>query len=128
MSAAIKAAHFEQLKARHPEALKQTLGSGASLITVPSVPLSAGWNAQATSIRFIEQVQYPFAAPDCFWTDDGLRLANGQNPHSSAPQVIPETQQSALWFSWHVGNNWNPNTDNLLTWMGCIGERLRRPQ
>ena len=128
MSPAIKEAHLAQLKLRYPDATRQTLASGSSLITIPSVLLPTGWNAASTSVRFMEQPQYPFAAPDCFWGDELLRLANGQNPQSSGTQMIPETQLNGLWFSWHVGNKWNPNTDNYLTWMGCIGERLRRPQ
>jgi hypothetical protein len=128
MSEAIKGAHFGQLKARYPDATKQVLPSGSSLIVIPRVPLPVGWNGPTTLVRFIEQAQYPFAAPDCFWADEELRLANGQNPQSSAAQVIPETQLNGLWFSWHVGDRWNPNTDNHLTWMGCIAERLRKPQ
>ena len=114
--------------ARYPDATRLSLASGAALITVPRVALPPGWNAATTSIRFIEPLQYPFAALDCFWASGGLRLANGQNPQSSNfNQAIPETQQNGLWFSWHVGQRWNANSDSYLTWMGCIGERVRRP-
>ena len=128
MSEAIKAAHFGQLKARYSDATKQALPSGSSLIVIPRVPLPVGWNAPTTSVRFIEQAQYPFAAPDCFWVDEELRRANGQNPQSSAAQVIPGLSLTAFGSLGMSTADRNPSTDNHLTWMGCIAERLRKPQ
>jgi hypothetical protein len=128
MSAGIKDAHFEQLKTRYPAATRVPLPSGAALVAVPEVTLPSGWSAQASSVRFIEPAQYPFACPDCFWADEGLRLANNHNPQNSQVNGIPETSERGLWFSWHVRDQWNPSSDTLLTWMGCILDRFRRAQ
>jgi hypothetical protein len=47
------------------------------------------------------------------------------------PNQIPETNLTELWFSWHVVDqqaNWNPNRDDLSTYVAVIAERFRRLQ
>ena len=126
MSAEIQDTHFTQLLGRYPNASRLTLKSGASLITVPAISLPAGWSATETPVRFIISSEYPYACPDCFYGDEGLCLAGGGNPQNSAENPIPETHQKGRWFSWHVHDRWNSKRDNLLTWMACITDRLRR--
>jgi hypothetical protein len=44
---------------------------------------------------------------------------------------IPGAGQQGLWFSWHIVDqnmNWNPNRDDLETYVGVIAERFRRLQ
>ena len=94
---------------------------------VPAVPLPPGWSKSASGVRFLVPVAYPFAALDCFWADEELRLASGQLPASSgSPNPIPETGQSGLWFSWHLVGAWNPNRDTLSSWVNTIHDRLRQ--
>jgi hypothetical protein len=104
-----------------------TLPSGAVLVTAPGIALPAGWSASTTTVRFLAPLGYPQAAPDCFWADNGLRLAGGAMPASSGNNnIIPETSIPGLWFSWHVQDRWDPNRDTLISWMNTIIDRLRR--
>ncbi|MEJ0011256.1 MAG: E2/UBC family protein [Bauldia sp.] len=122
---------FERLKQRYPDAVLTALPSGAGLVTIPAVSLPEGWSRATSSVRFVVPIGYPGPAPDCFWADQELRLANGQQPQASQVNQIPEANQQALWFSWHVveaAKNWNPNRDDLLTFVGIIMDRFRRPQ
>ncbi len=128
MSAGLQDTHFKHFLDRYPAASRSLLRSGASLITLPAISLPAGWNAAQTSVRFVLSSEYPHACPDCFYGDEGLCLVGGGNPQNSAVNAIPETDQKGRWFSWHVNQVWNPAADNLLTWIGCIADRLRRPQ
>lgn len=123
-------AQFDQVKSRYPSATREPLTpSNSALITLPHFSLPGGWNKAAATIRFVEPNGYPFAAPDCFWTDGDLRLASGREPQNTATNAIPETQLTGLlWFSWHVRDNWNPSRDNLLTWVACIADRFRKLQ
>ncbi len=123
------AGDFDEVKLRHAGATREALVSGAALITLPDFRLSGGWSKSAVALRFIEPKGYPLACPDCFWTDEDLRLASGAMPQNSAFNPIPETQfAKVLWFSWHVNQTWNPNRDNLVTWLACIAERFRKLQ
>jgi len=105
------------------------LPSGTTLVDVQNVALPPGWSAGLTRVRFLVPVPYPFAALDCFWADNSLRLANGAPPQNAgADNVIPETSEAGLWFSWHLTGPWDPNRDTLSSWMNTIIDRLRRPQ
>ena len=120
---------FEAVKVRFPGAELVELASGAALVTIPDYKLPAGWSRPTTTIRFIVPVGYPGPFPDCFWADTGLRLAGEVLPHGSAePNAIPETDQHGLWFSWHIVDqqrNWNPNRDDLNTYVGVIAARFQ---
>jgi hypothetical protein len=124
--------HFEAVRRRYPDAQLEPLPSGAALFTIPDFKLPPGWSAISTCVRFIVPVGYPGPFPDCFWASSGLRLTNGQMPQATQdPHQIPETALHGLWFSWHVTDahaNWNPNRDDLNTWIGAIAERFRRAQ
>jgi hypothetical protein len=105
------------------------LPGGTILVTVPGVPLPPGWSAERTAVRFLVPAGYPFAALDCFWADNSLRLAGGGLPRSSgADNVVPDTAEAGLWFSWHLTSPWDPNRDTLSTWMNVILTRLRTAQ
>jgi hypothetical protein len=113
------------IRARFPEATVCQLPSGAALVTVPDFEIAPGWSARRTTVRFLAPVGYPYAAPDCFWADAELRLANGTMPQNSAINPIPETSLQGLWFSWHLQKPWNPNVDCFLTWLATIDARFR---
>lgn len=126
MIPAIPNRHFSKLQERYPDATLTMLPSGAALITVPAVSLPTGWSKPTSSIRFIAPVGYPSAVPDCFWADKDLRLAENRMPqNASADNPVPELNLPGLWFSWHVqANNWNPNRDNLLSYLATIMARF----
>lgn len=120
-------AQFAQLGERYASLDIQKLASGTHLVEIHDVPLPAGWSQTSTSIRFLVPVAYPFAALDCFWADNGLRLASGNVPtNSGSDNVVPETQIAGLWFSWHLASPWNPSRDTLSSWMNSINDRMRQ--
>jgi hypothetical protein len=120
--------HLERLRTRVGEVQSQEVPSTGWVIRVPSVALPVGWNKQVIRVSFVAPQGYPFAKPDCFWTDNDLRLANGNMPQNAQlNNPIPGVPDSLLWFSWHV-DPWNPNRDDLLTWFALIKQRLSKPQ
>ncbi|NYD91080.1 E2/UBC family protein [Sphingomonas melonis] len=117
---------LEQLRERFGEAHASTMASGTTLVTVPGVRLPEGWSRSSTTIRFLVPPGYPFAQLDCFWADPDLLLAPGATPQNAALNVIPETRQQGMWFSWHLASAWSPNRDTLSTWMNVVIDRLRQ--
>lgn len=120
---------FLRVRERYPEATLAPLPSGAALFTLPGVRLPAGWSHPETTIRFIVPAGYPGPAPDCFWSDAVLTVNGGAMPQATQPSnVIPETGIRAQWYSWHVtnaANNWNPNRDDLMTYLSIVLDRFR---
>ncbi len=117
---------FEILKAEIQNVNHRKLSSGAVLITIPVFKLPPGWSLNETEIYFIAPAGFPFAKPDCFWANPGLKLKNGGMPKNAQLQKIPEVNelQPQMWFSWHV-SQWNPSYDNLSTFVHVIQARLR---
>jgi hypothetical protein len=118
---------FEILKGYEPNASLQKLPDGSHIISVLDVCLPTGWSKKSTEIKFLTPVGYPIARPDCFWTDNDLRLSNGNLPQNTAFNPIPNVLGNQLWFSWHLAS-WNPNNDNLLTYLNVIKRRLQDPR
>lgn len=114
---------FTQLLRAHPKAVLEALSDGTTLVTVPDVPLPAGWSAKSTTVSFIVPIGYPAARPDCFYADADLRLAESRMPHATQMNTVPGRPQPQLWFSWHL-SNWNPASDTLLTYLRVIERRL----
>jgi hypothetical protein len=114
---------FQILRDELPAARLERLADGSHVIIIPGVPLPTGWSKNSIELKFVAPVGYPFSRPDCFWTDADLRLASGAIPQNTGPTPIPHLGTPQLWFSWHVGN-WNPNSDNLLTYLHVIERRL----
>jgi E2/UBC family protein E len=116
---------LEELRQVYPNGAEpRTLPSGAVLIELRRVELPKGWNKPSTSIRFLVPVGYPFAAPDCFWADQDLRVHPNTQPQATNFQPIPEINSPGLWFSWHV-QGWNPSRNNLVTFVKVIEQRLK---
>ena len=118
---------LERLAHSFPGSSATALSDGSVLVTVPGVRLPPGWSQPATTVGFIVPVGYPIAKPDCFYTDAGLRLANGALPMNANPQQVPHTTELRLWFSWHLAS-WNPGKDSLLNYLRVIQDRLARTQ
>lgn len=117
--------HVQRLRARYGSAEVRAVNGSGTLISVPAISLSAGWNKSSTSIHFLAPAGYPYSKPDCFWADADLRLASGALPQSANVQAVPGLGTPALWFSWHT-DHWNAGRDDLLTWIASIKERLGR--
>lgn len=115
---------FAVVQQYYPQASLRQLPSGAALISIPEFPLPPGWSERSTTVKFLAPVGYPLSKPDCFWANQGLRLANGGMPQASNISPIPEVNEHNLWFSWHAGP-WNVNRDNLLTYLRVIEARLK---
>jgi hypothetical protein len=119
---------FEQLRRKYPHSTLQQLPDGSAIITAPDIPLDdQKWNKQSTTVYFLAPVGYPTAKPDCFWTDADLRLRNGSPPKNTGNQPPPRIGVPTLWFSWHA-SKWNPNSDNLRTYLRMIEDRLAQSE
>lgn len=108
----------------YPSAAMRETGDGTQIVSV-QLPLCAGWNAASTLARFLVPIPFPAAHPDCFYADEGLRLASGGMPTNAGLQ--PLVGEQLMWFSWHV-SSWNPARESLLGYVRFITERLRRAQ
>jgi hypothetical protein len=116
---------FNILQAEYPMAELKPLPDGSHLIVIPDIKLPPAWSKKSVKVKFIAPVGYPFGRPDCFWTDHDLLLSNGNPPQSTGPNEIPNANDGTphLWFSWHL-SAWNPNSDNLLTYLNVIKSRF----
>lgn len=115
---------LRRLAEAYPNSTARQLGDGSQLITVRDVAIDGGaWNKERITAHFVAPVGYPLSRPDCFWTDADLRLRNGTVPKNSGVQVPPFSAEPLLWFSWHA-SSWRPNSDDLLTYMRVILDRL----
>ena len=117
---------LQRLQEKYAGASLMPLPNGSALIVVPGMALGGNWNKAATTAYFVAPVGYPMAQPDCFWVDADVRLQNGGVPKNAGPQALPNGQQG-LWFSWHP-NGWNPNKDDLRSYVKIIEDRLSRPE
>ena len=120
----VVAMQLAQLQQRFTGMHVQHLPSGTTLVIVPDVVLPEGWSKSSTTVRFVIPPGYPYAQLDCFWVDPDLLLATGALPQNSGPNPIPEINEPALWFSWHLSQPWDPNRDTLSSWMSVILKRM----
>ncbi len=118
---------LEDLRKTYPKAQAKAFGDGSLGINIPNFPLPPGWNHSKIGIYFVLPVGYPIAQPDCFWTEDSLRLAGGPTPKNAQVQIAPFDTEPKLWFSWHA-TPWDPNRDNLTTYARIIADRLRHAE
>lgn len=114
---------LQRVRERYPDASWEDRGPHGWLVTIPSFELPPGWSRPRTQVKFFAPQGYPYSRPDCFWTDD-LRVEGQPNlpQNSNYNPVLPELG-GLLWFSWHL-EQWNPNRDDLLSWMGSIRDRM----
>ena len=81
------------------------------------------FNSPVTDLLIRIPFAYPDAGPDMFWTSTGLLLRNGNAPEAAGHL---ETHAGIQWrrFSWHH-NGWNPNRDNLHSFLEFVRRRFR---
>jgi E2/UBC family protein E len=115
---------WEGVLSRFPGAKLNERADGSALVYLPSAPLPAGWSEPLTTVWFVVPIGYPAAQPDCFWVDEGVRLAGGAMPMNSGTQPIGGTGPVGLWFSWHLPA-WQPSRDGLGAFIRFIEARLR---
>jgi E2/UBC family protein E len=105
-----------------------TADSGVHRVVLPRIRLPSGWSQEATHVRFVVPNGYPYAAPDCFWADATLRLANGALPQNAqiGGNLTPgQTDATLLWFSWHIqASAWVPTRSDLMTYVHVIRRRF----
>ncbi len=115
--------HLKLLTDRYGPVETVNRPDGTKLIKL-TLPVPSGWNKSSSTIWFVVPVGYPAAKPDCFWADNDLRLTSGGQPANSSYGNNSHGAQPGLWFSWHVGP-WNPNRDDLITYVHVIENRLQ---
>jgi hypothetical protein len=114
---------WNHLAAKYPGATIADAPDGTAMVSLPRVPLPAGWSLASVCVWFLVPVGYPAAQPDCFWTSSELRLASGAMPSNSGIQDVGATGGRALWFSWHP-TTWRPAHDGLATFAHFIVRRF----
>ncbi len=119
---------LQRLAERHPGTTWVDCGNHGLLVSMPSFALPPGWNKQFTQVKFLVPQGYPYSKPDCFWADPDLRLQAQPHQMPQNTQINPTVPQAAgmVWFSWHL-QQWNPNRDDLFSWVACMRDRLQRP-
>ncbi|CDX44967.1 conserved hypothetical protein [Mesorhizobium sp. ORS 3359] len=115
--------HFEAFVGRYAGVTMEPQAGGTVVVSVPAVALPPGWNRTAVAVKFILPAGYPQAAPDCFWTEPALALEHGGAPQNTGQQAAPGIPPGWLWFSWHPAT-WQPNSDNMFTYLNVIRRRL----
>lgn len=118
---------LKEVRTRYPAARADRRPDGTVLIIIPRMPLPPGWSRPEVDVWFVVPLGYPVASPDTFWTQADLRLWNGGFPANTQLNANYGGSELGLWFSVHP-SAWNPNRDNLLTYVRLIESRLREAQ
>lgn len=86
--------------------------------------LGDGYNISHSELLLRIPRSYPEAGPDMFWVAPALTRISGDLP-INAEHI--ETHLDRPWrrFSWHRKGPWNPNIDNLASYLEFIHRRLR---
>jgi hypothetical protein len=115
--------HLAHVREQFPAADLKNLEDGSRLIQIPGMPLADGWNRRTVDVAFVASPAYPVAAPDSFFTEPDLRLADGSIPANTGFQSLPGANVPWLWFSYHsVG--WAPQRGTYLAYARVIQARL----
>jgi hypothetical protein len=116
---------FAELRSHYPAATRSSVAGGAILIEIPGFIMPPGWNTNKANVIFLLPPGYPSAQPDCFWLEPApIRLENGATPQASNDSnPVPGVGPRGTWFSWHL-QSWNPNRDQILTYVNVIEQRL----
>ena len=88
--------------------------------------LVPGWNKESTRVLVLIPSGYAVTAPDNFFTDPDLALANGTKP-GAASGPVEQYGKQWLQFSYHIeAADWQPeNGHDLLTFLVGVYLRLR---
>jgi hypothetical protein len=99
-------------------------------IIIRHYPLKSGWNQTDTEVLVFIPPGYPNTPPDFFYTQNDLRLSNGNRLPDKTTANTQKLGKPWLQFSYHVEKaDWNPHSDllrghNLLTFMEGVNQRL----
>lgn len=121
--------HFRALQNNWPRRQRYSnvsltpVGNGTLLVRIEGFVLPSGWKPETTNIYFLIPAGYPVARPDTFWTDGNVSLQSGAPVMNTGNNQQPGIPPGLKWFSWHP-SSWNPNRDNLLTWVEMIRRRF----
>lgn len=96
-------------------------------IIIANYPIrSCHFNKAAIELLLRIPLSYPHGKPDMFWTDEDLLLKDGRAPKSSE-HIETWLGKKRRRFSWHLAK-WNPGSDNLLTYLEVVDNRLAKPE
>lgn len=116
------ASQVADVQRRYPGACVEQAADGQRVLLVPEVPAGAGWNPPVATLRIVIPAGYPHVRPDCFYTDENLRLASGAEPANSSIQPVFGGQYR--WFSWHL-SAWDEGNGSLDQYVRFCERRLR---
>lgn len=98
-------------------------GGGWAFLQVQDFPLPEGYVPGQVRLLVKLPPLFPEAAPDMFWVNPAVRLAQGGVPRATSNEtILGETWQR---FSWHLaGGAWKPGESTLRDFLRCIRSRL----
>jgi len=100
--------------------------AGMTCVVVPAVALPPGYDRLTADVLVRLPPLFPDLAPDMWWTDPPLTLANGSPP---AATELREIHLGRTWQRWsrHLpADQWRPGTDGLRTYVAQVKAELRR--
>jgi hypothetical protein len=119
------AEELSAIRERFPDAELVGNPDGGYRLTLPHIRLPDGWSVVETSVVIIMPAGYPAVRPDCFYTDQNVRLASGAEPANSSIQPLDEKPRR--WYSWHV-STWDSLHDDLAKYVRFVERRLSDPR
>ncbi|MFJ4633848.1 E2/UBC family protein [Streptomyces sp. NPDC088847] len=103
--------------------------SGMVCVVLPGWPVPPGYNRTSVDLLVRLPAGFPDAAPDMWWVDPALVLADGSAVEATQ---ITEVYLGRSWQRWsrHFSpGQWRPGIDGLETYLARIrGEMLRSTQ
>jgi len=131
---------IRRLRTRWPQAHAEQGYHGKHLIIVPSVMLPTQYDKTICTVLFIAPPGYPSACPENFFTDIDIGLTSRNRGDDQPKNTLkwsavhggnfhgnhwgPWKQwERCMWWSWHL-QAWNPNRDDLYTYMRVIERRF----
>ena len=116
------ASQIADVQRRYPGASAEQAADGQQVLLVPDVPAGEGWSPSVVTLRIVIPAGYPHVHPDCFYTDESLRLSSAADPANSAIQPVFGGQYR--WFSWHLGA-WDQSNGSLDQYVRFCERRLK---
>ncbi|MFA5015532.1 MAG: E2/UBC family protein [Actinomycetota bacterium] len=101
---------------------------GMANVEIINYPVpSKHFNKTSIGLLLRLSLSYPNGKPDMFWVDEDFVLKDGKVPNG-AKEIEIWLGRRRRRFSWHLKTNWNPGTDNLLTYLEFVNSRLTKPE
>ncbi|HYD78943.1 MAG TPA: E2/UBC family protein [Paucimonas sp.] len=104
------------LQAEFPTARLEQAG-GSCYVVVPDFLLPEGFTPNRVSLLFILPNGFPMAAPDMFWVEPCVSLADGREPEGASQheQHLGQTWQRFSWHYTHGQAAWRIGHSSLTT-------------